>query len=84
MEIKLQESLREIITEIPEQRRRLPVSLEAVVPDSMEDLSRVALVRPAVWLKSKEPTARGLHGSGERRAGEEGLSACRTRRAANQ
>ena len=68
MEIKLQESLREIITEIPEQRRRLPVSLEAVVPDSMEDLSRVALVRPAVWLKSKEPTARGLLVQGELRA----------------
>ena len=45
--------------------KRVQVSVESVVPDTREDIGRIASVRSQVLLKSKEVTSRGVSVSGE-------------------
>lgn len=45
--------------------KRIQVSAESVVPDSQEDIGRIASVRSQVLLKGKEVTSRGISVSGE-------------------
>ena len=45
--------------------RRLPVSAESVVPDTQEDIGRIASVRTQLLLKSKDVTSRGVTVTGE-------------------
>lgn len=68
MEIKLQNRCREIWLPLSRQTKRLPLNMDAVVPDSMEDLGRIAAVQAAVFLKSKDPGERSLVITGEVRA----------------
>lgn len=45
--------------------KRIQVSAESVVPDTQEDIGRIASVRSQVLLKGKEVTSRGISVSGE-------------------
>ena len=45
--------------------KRIQVSAESVVPDTNEDIGRIASVRSQILLKSKDVTSRGISASGE-------------------
>ena len=45
--------------------KRVQVSAESVVPDTNEDIGRIASVRTQILLKSKDVTSRGVSASGE-------------------
>ena len=45
--------------------KRVQVSAESVVPDTNEDIGRIASVRTQVLLKSKDVTSRGISAGGE-------------------
>ena len=67
--------------------RRSQETMESVVPDTREDIGRIASVRTELYLKSKELTGRGLRVTGELEAvlltiteGEQALSFLRIER----
>lgn len=65
MEISFENKTVNIYREIYHQTKRTQESAESVVPDTDDDIGRVASVQTAVMLKSKDVTARGVIISGE-------------------
>lgn len=65
MEISFENKTATVYREIYHQTKRTQESAESVVPDTDDDIGRVASVQTAVMLKSKDVTARGVIVSGE-------------------
>ena len=65
MEISFENKTVNTYREIYHQTKRTQESAESVVPDTDDDIGRIASVQPAVMLKSKDVTARGVIISGE-------------------
>ena len=65
MEISFENKTVNIYREIYHQTKRTQESAESVVPDTDDDIGRIASVQTAVMLKSKDVTARGVVISGE-------------------
>lgn len=65
MEISFENKTINAYREIYHQTKRVQESCESVVPDTDEDIGRVASIQTAVMLKSKDITARGVLVSGE-------------------
>lgn len=60
MEINFENKIINAYREICRQTRRIQESAESVVPDTDEDIGRVASVQTTVMLKSKDITSRGV------------------------
>ncbi len=65
MEIKFENKLVPSYREVSHQVKRIQESAETVVPDTNDDIGRIASVHTSVMLKSKELTGRGVQVSGE-------------------
>lgn len=65
MEISFENKTVNIYREIYHQTKRSQESAESVVPDTDDDIGRIASVQTALMLKSKDVTARGVIISGE-------------------
>ena len=65
MEISFENKTANIYREIYHQTKRIQESAESVVPDTDDDIGRVASVQTNLMLKSKDVTARGVIISGE-------------------
>lgn len=65
MEISFENKTVNIYREIYHQTKRIQESAESVVPDTDDDIGRVASVQTNLMLKSKDVTARGVIISGE-------------------
>lgn len=65
MEISFENKTVNIYREIYHQTKRTQESAESVVPDTDDDIGRIASVQTSVMLKSKDVTARGVLISGE-------------------
>lgn len=65
MEISFENKTINAYREIYHQTKRVQESCESVVPDTDDDIGRVASIQTAVMLKSKDITARGVLVSGE-------------------
>ena len=65
MEINFETRQAEVYREVYHQTRRIQESTESVVPDTEEDINRIAAVQTSVYLKSKDLTGRGVLISGE-------------------
>lgn len=65
MEISFENKTVNIYREIFHQTKRTQESAESVVPDTDDDIGRIASVQTALMLKSKDVTARGVIISGE-------------------
>ena len=65
MEINFVNKTVNVYREVHHQTKRSQESTESVVPDTDEDIGRIASVHTAVMLKSKDITARGVTVSGE-------------------
>ena len=72
MEISFENKTVNTYREIYHQTKRTQESAESVVPDTDDDIGRIASVQPAVMLKSKDVTARGVIISGEATVTENG------------
>ncbi len=65
MEISFENKVMTYYREICRQSKRIQISAESVVPDTDEDIGRLASVHTSVMLKSKDLTGRGVLISGE-------------------
>lgn len=65
MEIKLESRQAQVWREVFRQTRRIQESTDCVVPDTEEDINRIAAVQTSVFLKSKDLTGTGVQISGE-------------------
>lgn len=65
MEISFENKAVGAYREVFRQIKRIQESAESVVPDTNDDIGRIASVQTAVLLKSKEVTARGVTVTGE-------------------
>lgn len=65
MEISFENKVISFYREICRQTKRIQISAESVVPDTDEDIGRMASVQTSVMLKSKDLTGRGVLISGE-------------------
>ena len=65
MEIRFQSRGTEIFREINRQTKRVQESAESVVPDTDDDIARIAAVQTWLLLKSKDVSGRGVFVSGE-------------------
>lgn len=65
MEISFENKMVNAYREVFHQTKRIQESAESVVPDTDDDIGRVASVQTAVMLKSKDVTSRGVTVSGE-------------------
>ena len=65
MELTFETRQAEVYRETYHQVRRIQESTESVVPDTEEDINRIAAVQTSVFLKSKDLTGRGVSISGE-------------------
>ena len=65
MEINFENKVVSTYREISHQLKRVQESAEAVVPDTNDDIGRIASVQTSVALKSKDVTARGVTVTGE-------------------
>lgn len=65
MEIKFENKLVPSYREVSHQLKRIQESAETVVPDTNDDIGRIASVHTSVMLKSKDVTGRGVQVSGE-------------------
>ena len=65
MEIKFDNKNIEIFREILHQTKQVQETAESVVPDTDEDIGKMAAVQSSVLLKSKDVTARGVLITGE-------------------
>ena len=65
MEIGFENKVINVYRELCRQTKHVQVSAESVVPDTDEDIGRVASVQSSVLLKSKDLTGRGVLISGE-------------------
>ena len=68
MEISFENKIISAYKEICRQTKRIQICAESVVPDTDEDIGRVATVQSSVLLKSKDLTGRGVLISGEAQA----------------
>ena len=60
MEISFENKIINAYREISRQTKRMQVRAESVVPDTDEDIGRIASVHTMVLLKSKDLTARRM------------------------
>lgn len=65
MEISFENKTINIYREVHHQTKRVQESAESVVPDTDDDIGKLASVQTAVMLKSKDVTSRGVTVSGE-------------------
>lgn len=65
MEISFENRVMSMYREIARQTRRIQETAESVVPDTNDDIGRIASVQTAVLLKSKDVTSRGVMVTGE-------------------
>ena len=65
MEIKFENKNVSMYREISRQTKKVQESAESVVPDTDDDIGRIATVQSYVMLKSKDITSRGVLISGE-------------------
>lgn len=65
MDISFTHTTKSVYREIACPFKRIQISSESVVPDTNEDIGRIASVRSSVLLKSKEKTSRGISITGE-------------------
>ena len=65
MEISFENKTANVYREIYHQTKRVQESTESVVPDTDDDIGRIASVHSWVMLKSKDLTSRGVTVSGE-------------------
>ncbi len=65
MEIKFENKLVPSYREVSHQLKRIQESTESVVPDTNDDIGRIASIHTAVLLKSKDVTGRGVQVTGE-------------------
>lgn len=68
MEIVLERKQTACFRESVYQTKRVQESVESVVPDTDEDIEKIAAVQTSVFLKSKDLSSRGVIVSGEARA----------------
>lgn len=65
MEILFETKSMSAYREIFHQIKRVQVSMESVVPDTQDDIGRLLSVQPALFLKEKTATERGVYVCGE-------------------
>lgn len=65
MEIKFENKLVSSYREVSHQLKRIQESAESVVPDTNDDIGRIASIHTSVLLKSKDVTSRGVQVTGE-------------------
>lgn len=65
MDIVFTNKMQSCYREFADPVKRIQVSAESVVPDTQEDIGRIASVRSQVLLKSKDVSSRGVFVSGE-------------------
>lgn len=65
MEISFENKVVGTYREISHQLKRIQESMESVVPDTNDDIGRIASVQTSVLLKSKDLTGRGVSVTGE-------------------
>ncbi len=65
MEFGFENKVVNIYREVSHQTKRIQETTESVVPDTNDDIGRIASVQTAVLMKSKEVSSRGVTVTGE-------------------